>query len=87
MSTSRFKKNDYIANTLNGKELYFVIGVKEFDLVLRKENLDDKEKFTDDDLMEMEIHEANRKYTKVDIDTYNLLYTEKDKSDTTSNAP
>ena len=84
MSTCRFKKNDYIVNSLSEKELYFVIGVKEFDVVLRKENIEDREKFSDDDLLEMEIHEVNRKYSKVDIDTYNLLYTDKDAKEETN---
>ena len=79
MSTCKFTKNDYIANRFNDKELYFVVGVKEFDVVLRRENSDDLEKFTDDDLFEMETHEVNNKFVKVNYDTWKLLYSEKDK--------
>jgi hypothetical protein len=82
MSSCRFKKNDYIANKMNAKEVYFIVGVQEFDCVLRREDVTDLETFTDDDLMEMETHEVNNKFTKVDIETYRLLYKDEEENAT-----
>ncbi len=81
MSTCKYKKNDYIANKHNQNELYFIVGVGDHAAIVRKENIEDLEAFTDEDLVEMEIHEINNKYSKVDIETYKLLFKDEEKKD------
>lgn len=65
MSTCKFKKNDYIMNTYT-KEIFFVVVVKEHEIILRNEE--------NDNLSQHKIHAINRNCISVDKDTAKILY-------------
>lgn len=70
----KFVKNDYLADKCT-KELFFVVRVRDKEVMLRNEK--------DDSVEEVAVHFCNRVYEKVDPATYELLYKNEEEQEKT----